>query len=74
MVEVQDDKIRNMAPPKQEYCCSLRGVNHQARDFLRAILLHLLDQLEENNKFVKFYMITVSYTGSLSRYYYKTRD
>jgi hypothetical protein len=52
--EEQADKIRKIAPPKQEYCCSLCGVNHQARDFLRAILLHLIDELEENNKFVKF--------------------
>jgi hypothetical protein len=52
--EVHDDRVKKIAPPKTQYCCSLCGVNHQARDFLRAILLHLIDQLEENDKFVKF--------------------
>jgi hypothetical protein len=53
--EVNDDRIKKIAPPKPtEYCCSLCGVNHQARDFMRAILLHLVDQLEENDKFVNF--------------------
>ena len=53
--EVHDDRIRKVTPPKPtQYCCSLCGVNHQARDFMRAILLRLIDQLEENDKFVKF--------------------
>ena len=37
----------------EEYCCSLCGLNHQARDFIRAMLLYLIDQLEESSKFVK---------------------
>jgi uncharacterized UBP type Zn finger protein len=38
----------------RENCCSLCGVNHQARDLMRAVLLHLVDQIEENVKFVGF--------------------
>jgi Zn-finger in ubiquitin-hydrolases and other protein len=64
-----DDKIRRIvpsAPPspslssaglkqidKNYCCCSLCGLNHEARDFMRAMLLYLLDQLEENSRFIK---------------------
>jgi hypothetical protein len=37
----------------ENYCCSLCGLNHEARDFIRAMLLYLFDQLEENSKFIK---------------------
>jgi hypothetical protein len=73
MVEIaHDDRKRIIAPPKTQYCCSLCGVNHQAKDFLRAILLHLIDQLEENDKFVKFlhdssiFLISLASIGSSS--------
>ena len=57
-----DDKIRRIVPSaaapslssaelkqidKNYCCCSLCGLNHEARDFIRAMLLYLLDQLEE---------------------------
>jgi hypothetical protein len=60
-----DDKIRRIAPSSslssakskqigENYCCcSLCGLNHEARDFIRAMLLYLFDQLEENSKFIK---------------------
>ena len=61
-----DEKIRRIAPSSssslssaeskqidENYCCSLCGLNHEARDFIRAILLYLFDQLEENSKFIK---------------------
>jgi uncharacterized UBP type Zn finger protein len=35
-------------------CCPLCGLNHQARDFMRAMLLHLIDQLEESRDFIDF--------------------
>lgn len=34
---------------------SLCGLNHQARDFICATLLHLVDQLEESGNFIKFH-------------------
>lgn len=37
-----------------EFCCSQCGLNHEARDFIRAMLLHLIDQLEKYDKFVGF--------------------
>lgn len=61
-----DDKIRRIAPSSSSHssakskqidenycCCSLCGLNHEARDFIRAMLLYLFDQLEENSKFIK---------------------
>jgi hypothetical protein len=37
-----------------EYNCLNCGVNHEARDFIRAILLRLIDQLEINDDFINF--------------------
>src|SRR5215212_11452830 len=60
-----DDKIRRIASSSslpsakskqigENYCCySLCGLNHEARDFIQAMLLYLFDQLEENSKFIK---------------------
>jgi hypothetical protein len=53
--ESHDEAIKNIASTNGiESCCLLCGLNHQARDFIRAILLHLIDQLEENGSFIKF--------------------
>lgn len=38
----------------KDFCCLGCGINHEARDFLRAMLLHLIDHLEKNDKFIKF--------------------
>jgi hypothetical protein len=35
-------------------CCVQCGINHEARDFMRATLLHLLDHFERNDKFIEF--------------------
>jgi hypothetical protein len=35
-----------------EFCCTQCGLNHEARDFIRAMLLHLIDKLESNSKFI----------------------
>jgi hypothetical protein len=32
--------------------CRIEGINHEARDFARAVLLHLIDHLEKNNRFI----------------------
>jgi hypothetical protein len=55
--------IKKWIPEKTiEFCCTQCGVNHEARDFIRAILLHLIDKLEKNSKFIDFlkdnYMLT----------------
>jgi hypothetical protein len=39
---------------KQKFCCSQCGINHEARDFMRATLLHLIDHLERAKGFVEF--------------------
>jgi hypothetical protein len=36
------------------FCCGQCGINHEARDFIRAVLLHLLDHLEKNDNFIRF--------------------
>jgi hypothetical protein len=35
-------------------CCVQCGINHEARDFMRATLLHLLDHFERHDKFIEF--------------------
>jgi hypothetical protein len=41
---------------KKEFCCKSNfcGLNHEVRDFIRAIFLHLIDDLETNPQFIKF--------------------
>jgi hypothetical protein len=53
--EYDNEEIRKWAPTKKlEFCCTQCGINHEARDFLRATLLHLIDHFEKNNKFIDF--------------------
>jgi len=35
-------------------CCAKCGLNHQARDFIRAVLLNIIDEFEDSNKFITF--------------------
>jgi hypothetical protein len=37
-----------------DFCCSQCGLNHEARDFVRAMLLRLIDQFDKNNKYIDF--------------------
>lgn len=58
-----DRKIKDLRPrlesrrrggePK-DMICNHCGINHEARDFIRAILLHLIDGLETNDEYIKF--------------------
>ena len=45
-----DAKVRKWAPERNiQHCCSQCGLNHEAHDFIRAVLLRLIDQLEKND-------------------------
>ena len=55
------DEIRRWTPEtcrqgvdNSKSCCGQCGINHEARDFMRAMLLHLLDHFERNDKFIEF--------------------
>lgn len=37
-----------------DFCCTQCGLNHEARDFIRAMLLYLIDNFEKYDKFVQF--------------------
>lgn len=37
-----------------EFCCTQCGLNHEVRDFIRAMLIHLIDKLEQYDKFFDF--------------------
>ena len=55
ITEYDDEETKMWAPEKKpERCCSQCGLHHEARDFMRAMLLHLLDQLEKHGKFIDF--------------------
>ena len=55
ITEHDDEEIKMWAPEKKlELCCSQCGLHHEARDFMRATLLHLIDQLEKHSKFIDF--------------------
>jgi predicted ArsR family transcriptional regulator len=48
--EHKSDEIKNWAPTnKFEFCCTQCGINHEARDFVRALLLHLIDHFEKHS-------------------------
>lgn len=51
-----NDEITEKWAPKKDtnYCCSQCGLNHEARDFFRAVLLNLLDEFEESKYFIDF--------------------
>ena len=61
-IESKDKDIQNLAPStykgqdknKEDYRCSHCGLNHEARDFIRAILLYMIDQFEQSKNFIDF--------------------
>ena len=53
--ESEDEKIKSIAPTNnKDYWCSQCGLNHEARDFIRAILLYMIDQFEQSKDFIEF--------------------
>jgi hypothetical protein len=55
ITEYEDEETKTWAPEKKsEGCCSQCGLHHEARDFMRATLLHLIDQVEKHDKFIDF--------------------
>ena len=55
IAQVDRNQTRKWAPEnKLELCCSHCGLNHEARDFIRAMLLRLLDQLEKHENYINF--------------------
>jgi hypothetical protein len=62
-----NDEVRKWTPERfvsgrdtSKSCCVQCGINHEARDFVRATLLHLLDHLERHDKFIEFMKITTN--------------
>ena len=61
-IESKDKDIQNLAPSKykgqdkyrEDYRCSQCGLNHEARDFIRAVLLYMIDQFEQSKNFIDF--------------------
>lgn len=53
-IESNDISIGNIAPLADMKCCSQCGVNHEARDFIRAVCLRLIDEVEQSREFLAF--------------------
>ncbi len=51
-----NEEIKDKWAPSNEgnYCCTQCGLNHEARDFFRAIFLNLIDEFEQSKHFVDF--------------------
>lgn len=50
-------KVTETGDPSEmtkDMICNGCGINHEARDFIRAMLLHLVDLIEGNKKYIKF--------------------
>jgi ribosomal protein L44E len=54
--EEGEEEIKKRWAPETaiDFCCSQCGLNHEARDFIRAMLLYLIDQFERNDEFIGF--------------------
>jgi hypothetical protein len=51
-----DPTLKRLVPnPDKSMQCQFCGVNHDARDFIRATLLHILDQFETSSIFKDFF-------------------
>lgn len=51
----QEKIVKQLAPQtNRDFICSECGLNHEVRDFIRNVLLHLIDQLEMSHHFIKF--------------------
>jgi hypothetical protein len=49
------ESVKESAPKKgNDYICSTCGLNHEARDFIRATLLYLLDQFEISSEYLEY--------------------
>ena len=60
--------VKNWMPDRTvELLCTQCGLNHEARDFIRAVLLHLIDKLEKNDKFIDY----LKYSQLLTREAYE---
>lgn len=54
-IESNDSITKSFAPVKNvQQCCYQCGVNHEARDFLRAISVYLIDRLQNSKVYVEF--------------------
>jgi hypothetical protein len=50
----EDKDVRMWAPKREtEFCCTRCGLNHEARDFMRAMLISIIDEVENNCRFVE---------------------
>jgi hypothetical protein len=51
-----NEEIKEKWAPSNEgnYCCTQCGLNHEARDFFRAIFLNLIDEFEQSKHFMDF--------------------
>jgi hypothetical protein len=51
---VKGSGYQQIAPKEDSNLCSTCGLNHEARDFIRATLLYLLDQFERSSDYLEF--------------------
>jgi hypothetical protein len=55
VMESDDEESKRWAPTSgKEYCCANCGCNHEARDFIRALLLRVMDRFEIHDEFLSF--------------------
>ena len=51
-IDNKNDDIKKIAPSiKEDYCCSQYRLNHEARDFIREVLLYMIDEFEQSKEF-----------------------
>jgi hypothetical protein len=50
-----DEKVANIAPHLNgEFCCPNCGINHEAKEFVRALVMYLIDKLDITSDYIQF--------------------
>ncbi len=53
--ESNDEKVANIAPHLNgEFCCPNCGINHEAKEFVRALVMYLIDKLDITSDYIQF--------------------
>jgi hypothetical protein len=54
LINILKQAVRNEKQTRTHQQCKFCGYDHEMRDFMKATLLHLIDELEANNEFIEF--------------------
>jgi hypothetical protein len=54
VTQSKDPAVRKWAPKLTNFTCPNCDLNHELRDFIRAVLLHIIDHFDEQRSYVQY--------------------